>query len=252
MVGIPTNKQGSRGLDEDSLLSASASLFAEKGYRATTLDDIARALNVKKATLYHYIRSKEQLLTGIYARIFDRIEAVVRPIASQPLSANERLRRMIHAHLEVVAAESAMLAVVFQEESELDPANRALFQKRKQSYERIFEAVVEEGQQDRVLRPLSPRVMVRAVLGMCNWLYQWYRPERHSWPKIASELLLLIESGWLADHDSRQGAWIRPDTVGQALEPPREAMRKARNALDELSIELTRAADRLQDGVAGP
>src|SRR2546430_16146613 len=94
----------------DAILGEAATLFARQGYRATTLDDVADALDIKKASLYHYIRSKEELLTEIYDRILTRIDAAVRPVAESGLPADERLRRMAHAHLEVVTAERDMLA----------------------------------------------------------------------------------------------------------------------------------------------
>jgi hypothetical protein len=85
---------------------------------------------------------------------------------------------------------------------------------------------------------------------MCNWLHHWYRPDRHSAEKLASEMLLLLESGWRNDGDDRAGTWARPDTVDDALDPVRSAVNRAKSTLDALSIELTRAQDRLQDGVA--
>lgn len=240
----------SRGIPRDALLSAAAELFARQGYRATTLDDLAASLRIRKASLYHYIRSKEDLLTAIYDRIFDRIERAVRPIAGEDLPADERLRRMIHAHVEVVAAESDMLAVVFREEAELSHAKQVAIRRRKRDYERIFADVIDAGRRSGLLRDLPTGLLVRALLGMCNWMYQWYRPERGAWQEIAGEFTLLLESGWLAADDRRRGAWARPDSVDEALAPARDAVRRARAELDEASAELARATERLHDGLA--
>ncbi|MGH2726819.1 MAG: TetR/AcrR family transcriptional regulator, partial [Actinomycetota bacterium] len=136
----------------------SAELFARHGYRATTLDDVAGALGVKKASLYHYIGSKEELLTEIYDRILERITSTVAPIASTKLPADERLRRMVHAHVGVVASERDMLAVLFREEAELSEPFRRAIRRRKRDYERIFEGVVEEGERLHLLRPVGPRL----------------------------------------------------------------------------------------------
>ena len=242
-------RRGKRGIAREDLLSAAAELFARQGYRATTLDDVAGVLRIRKASLYHYIRSKEDLLTGIYDRIFDRIEAAVRPLAAEPWPADERLRRMIHGHVAVVAAESDMLAVVFREEAELGQAKQAAIRRRKRAYEDVFAQVIAEGQAAGVLRPLSPALLVRALLGMCNWMYQWYRPERGSAEDIAGEFTLLLESGWLAG-DARRGAFARPESVDEALAPARDAVRRSRAELDRASSELARAAERLHDGLA--
>lgn len=240
-----------RGIPRETLLSVAAELFAKQGYRATTLDHVASALNIKKASLYHYMRSKEDLLTGIYDRIFDRIEAEVRPVAEQELPVGERLRRMVHAHVAFVCRESAMLAVVFQEEAELSDANRVVIQTRKRDYEQIFERVVTLGQEQGILRPMRARMMVRAILGMCNWTYQWYSPERHDVDEIASQFTLLIESGWLVvEGDTRMGAWARPGTVKEAIAPAKAAVLRAREQIDQLTAELEKAEDRLEDGLA--
>lgn len=251
MVVRPTNGSTTRGIPREKLLSVAAELFAKQGYRATTLDHVASALSIKKASLYHYMRSKEDLLTGIYDRIFDRIEAEVRPVADESLAIDERLRRMVHAHVSFVCRESAMLAVVFQEEAELSEANRAVIQTRKREYEQIFERVVEEGQEQGVLRKVCARTMVRAVLGMCNWTYQWYSPERHDVDEIASQFSLLIESGWLqVEGDTRMGAWARPGSVKEAIAPAKAAVLRAREQIDQLTAELEKAEDRLEDGLA--
>lgn len=248
-MAVGARRSPARGIQRETLLSAAAELFARQGYRATTLDDVAAALRIRKASLYHYMRSKEDLLTAIYDRIFDRIEGAVRPIAAQELPADERLRRMIHAHVEVVAAESDMLAVVFREEAELSRSKQAAIRRRKRGYERIFGQVIDEGQRQGLLRPLAGGLLVRALLGMCNWMYQWYRPGQGSWEEIASEFTLLLESGWLAE-DGRRGAWTRPESVDEALAPARDAVSRTRAELDRAAEEIARAAERLHDGLA--
>ena len=246
----------------DAILAAAATLFARQGYRATTLEDVADTLDIKKASLYHYIRSKEELLTEIYDRILTRIDAAVRPVAESGLPADERLRRMVHAHLEVVTAERDMLAVVFREEPELSPEAKRAIRARKRDYERIFERVVDEGQRAGLLRPLTTRLVVFALLGMCNWTYQWFRepgdtPGPGSDPSsaedVASEFVLLLESGWRSQAgDGRRGAWPRPDTVTAAVAPVARALEEAQAALAAVSAELGGATDRLEDGLARP
>src|SRR3989442_7589293 len=246
----------------DAILGEAATLFARQGYRATTLEDVADTLDIKKASLYHYIRSKEELLTEIYDRILTRIDAAVRPVAESDLPADERLRRMVHAHLEVVTAERDMLAVVFREEPELSPEAKRAIRARKRDYERIFERVIDEGQQAGLLRPLTTRLVVFALLGMCNWTYQWFRdpgdtpspgPETFSPDEVAGEFVLLLESGWrIQADDGRRGAWPRPDTVEEAVAPVTRALESVQAALAAASAELGSAAHRLQDGVARP
>lgn len=239
-----------RGISEEALLQAAAQLFARHGYRKTSLEDVAEALAIKKGSLYHYIRSKEELLARIYDRILDRIEDAVRPHAGARLAADERLRRMIDAHVAVVAAERDMLAVVFKEEPELAAPSQTVIRQRKRAYERIFERVVEEGQAEGVLRPFPPRLLVLVLLGACNWMYHWYRAEGRSTPaELAARITLLLESGWRAGDDRRNGAWARAGAVDEALAPAREALARTEDEVRRLRAELARAEDRLRDGL---
>ncbi len=249
---MATRAAAQRGIARDALVNTAAGLFAKQGYRATSLDDVASALGMKKASLYHYIDSKESLLTEIYHGILDRIEAAVIPLASTDLPPDERLRRMIHTHVSVVAAERDMLAVVFREEAELPDSPRRAIRRRKLSYNAVFESVVAEGVHRGVFNPLPPRITVNALLGMCNWMYQWYSPKgTHSADDIAAMFTLLFESGLARDGEPRTSARPRAGTLDEAFEDLGPVVDSLKEKVEELSIELSKARDRLRDGLAG-
>lgn len=244
---------GGRGLTRASLLSTAAGLFARKGYRATTLDDIAGDLGLKKASLYHYIRSKDELLVEIYQQIFDRIDAVVAPYATADLPVDERLRRMVHAHITVVTAELESLSVVFSEEAELPDELQRGIRHRKRGHEALFEKVIAEGQRQGVFRQGSVRLMVVGLLGMCNWIYKWYRPDdadRLTVDEIAAEFALILESG-ITTGERRHGARPRFANLHEAFEPATQTVERLRAELERLEVELGQARDRLRDGLAG-
>lgn len=141
-----------------------------------------------------------------------------------------------------------MLAVIFREEAELSPQKRAWQARRKRSYEKLFEDALREGQAAGVLRPLNSRLVLSALFGMSNWLYQWYRPGEWDPDEIAAEFMLMLERGWLAEDVRRAGAWPRPDSVEAALEAPRAALTTVRREVDQLAEELDRVSERLHDG----
>ena len=240
-----------RGVLDDALLSTAAKLFAERGYRATTLSDIAQALGVKKASLYYYLETKEDLLTAIYQRMFDQIEEAIAPIEALNLPPDERLRRMIHTHIEVVAAQRDMLAVAFREEAELGQRHQNLIRRRKRQYQRMFEVVIEEGQKLGIFRQVPARLAVFALLGMCNWMYKWYQPARGA-SDIAATFAMLFESGLLADRDAPTKAWPRPLTADEALEGVSSEVDGLQMSLERLTQELERAKARLRDRRSKP
>lgn len=242
-----------RGITREALRATAAELFARKGYRATTLDDIAAELGLKKASLYHYIRSKDELLADIYEKIFDRIEAAVAPLASADLPVDERLRRMVHAHLTVVCSELPSLSVVFSEESELPAELQRGIRHRKRAHEALFEKVIAEGQRAGAFRPGSVRLMVLALLGMCNWVYKWLRPDaadQATVDEIAAEFALILESG-IRYGERRSGARPRFTNLEEAFEPAGRSIERMRSELERLESELGEARERLRDGLAG-
>lgn len=240
-----------RGAPKVAIVTAAAGLFARNGYRATTLEAVAAAVGVKKASVYHYIASKEELLIAIYDRIFDRIEDAVRPIASLAFPPDERLRRMIHAHIEIVADERDLLTVVFNEEAELPKPLKRRISRRKRAYEKLFEDVLEEGCADGTFRDVNVRTAVFGLLGMCNWLHRWYRPEQGAPAEIASVFALLFESGLKTVPEVSNGARPRPANVGEALEAVASVADRLARDVDHLRQELARAEERLESGLAG-
>jgi TetR/AcrR family transcriptional regulator, cholesterol catabolism regulator len=239
-----------RGQAREALLASAAEVFARKGYRATSLDDVAGMLGVRKPSLYYYIHGKQDLLLEIYKRLMDRIVEAVEPIARSGVEPDERLRRMVLTHISVVAEERDMLAVVVSEENELVEPNRAMMVKRKHDYERLFEDVIIEGQKEGLFRDLTPRLLVLGMLGMTNWMYQWFRPGRDSTAAVAGEFVLLLERGWLSDGDDRLGVTSRADSVDDALSDVDRRLLELRGSVQGLEEDLATARQRLSDGLA--
>jgi AcrR family transcriptional regulator len=196
------------------ILTVAADLFRQRGYRATTLDEIARRVGVAKPTLYGYFRSKEELLAAIFHRtmsLFERDLLAIRASRDDPAV---QLRRVIRFHVGAVIAERSFLAVFFSEEANLPPRLGRAIRRRKARYDRTVRAIVEAGMRDGSLRTSNPRLLVFALLGMANWVYQWYDPAGE-WnaDTIANGFIALMEPGYLVTDRSRQNAIA--DTLGR-------------------------------------
>jgi AcrR family transcriptional regulator len=187
------------------ILTAAADLFRQRGYRATTLDEIARRVGVSKPTLYGYFRSKEELLAAIFHRVmslFERDLLAIRASGDDPAT---QLRRVIRFHVGAVIAERSFLAVFFSEEANLPPRLSRAIRRRKARYDRTVRAIVEAGVRNGSLRTTNPRLLVFALLGMANWVYQWYDPEgRWDADTIADGFIALLEPGYVTTPRSRQ------------------------------------------------
>jgi len=170
------------------ILRTAARLFQQRGYDATSMNDVAASLKLSKGGLYHHFQSKDEILFEIMNHAMEltqeRVITPVRAIAD-PV---ERLRALIRLHLEVVLSpRDREITVMLHENHPLPPALRKRINTRKKEYIHFVEGLIGDVQKEaqkeaqRNARPpkgsVSPRAAAFALLGMINWIYQWYKPE---------------------------------------------------------------------------
>ena len=171
------------------ILRTAARLFQQRGYDATSMNDVAAALKLSKGGLYHHFQSKDEILFEIMNHAMEitqeRVLNPVRGIADP----EERLRALIRLHIEVVLSpRDREITVMLHENHPLPPALRKRINARKKDYIHFLENLmgevqkkVQQGVQERNLHQtktkVSPRAAAFALLGMINWIYQWYKPE---------------------------------------------------------------------------
>jgi TetR/AcrR family transcriptional regulator, cholesterol catabolism regulator len=183
----------------DEIVRAAATAFGEVGYRTATLEAIAERAGLSQVTLYRYVSSKEELLSLVVERIIDEFQGGLRRIIAERRPANQTLRRIIHYQVELLAEHLPFLTVFFSEESGLPAPMAARATRAKREYDQAIERVVREGVEAGLLRDLPPRLVVFGLLGMCNWLHKWYRPDgKRSAAEIAEVFVALLEHGYLA------------------------------------------------------
>ena len=160
------------------ILRTAARIFAEKSYHSTSMRDISRETNVSLAGLYHYCRSKEELLFLIqdncFGRVLERLEQqldeVKDPVAS--------LRLFIENHLSFFAANMAEMKVLSHEAESLRGDLHAHVSTRKDNYTKLARKILQEVQDSREnQRPIDLTVATYALFGMMNWIYNWYDPQ---------------------------------------------------------------------------
>jgi AcrR family transcriptional regulator len=172
------------------ILRTAARLFQQRGYDATSMNDVAAALKLSKGGLYHHFQSKDEILFEIMNHAMEitqqRVLDPVRGIADP----EERLRALIRLHIEVVLSpRDREITVMLHENHPLPPALRKGINARKKEYIHFLENLMAEVQDKRhkeaqknlyaqsVKGKVSPRAAAFALLGMINWIYQWYKPE---------------------------------------------------------------------------
>jgi TetR/AcrR family transcriptional regulator, cholesterol catabolism regulator len=160
------------------ILRAAARLFQQQGYDATSMNDVAASLKLSKGGLYHHFQSKDEILFDLMSHAMDITEQRVIAPAKQIPDPEERLRTVIRRHIAVVLSErDREITVMLHENHPLSPTLRKRINARKKDYIHFIENLIAEVQRARGSRgSVTPRAAAFALLGMINWIYQWYHP----------------------------------------------------------------------------
>jgi AcrR family transcriptional regulator len=157
---------------------AASALFRERGYSATSVRDIARAIDLQGGSLYAHVASKEDVLWAIVERAAERFHTAVRPIASDSTApAAQRLRRMVRAHAGVVTADLGNATVFLHEWRFLGDARRAEVARRRDEYEALFRQVIAEGVATGEFVAEDPKLAATLILSALNGIAGWYSPD---------------------------------------------------------------------------
>jgi AcrR family transcriptional regulator len=160
----------------EELLSAAVRLFRQRGYHATSMQDLAEAVGVQRGSLYHYITAKEDILWEIMERAMERLRAGVASASRSPGSAAGRVREAIAAHLTTAAQIKDELTILHVELKSLSPRRRRTMVAMRDGYERMFRTLVRDGIAAGEFRRVDEKAAVFAILGACNWFTQWFDP----------------------------------------------------------------------------
>jgi AcrR family transcriptional regulator len=182
---------------EEQVYTAALRLFREKGYHATSMQDIAEAVGLYKGSLYHYIGSKDDLLARVFERALGSLLAELEQIASDTsLEPAVQLREMIRAHVSAVASNLDALTVYFHEWRELAGESLSTVRAQRERYASLVTEIVGRGVRLGAFQVPDVRIATLGVLGMCNWLCQWYQPNGRLGPsEIADHFANLVLDG---------------------------------------------------------
>ena|SRR5436190_4906550 len=184
---------------EQQVRAAALRLFRDKGYHATSMRDIAAEVGINKGSLYSYIRSKEDLLIPFFERAMGLLLVEIEAIsANQSLTPTERLKRAIKAHVLNVTENLDVLTVYLSEWRQLTADSLTTVRQQRERYAALFLAIIEDGIKRGEFRALDPRISALGMIGTCNYLFRWYRPDGRLEPEqIADELTDMLLHGVL-------------------------------------------------------
>jgi AcrR family transcriptional regulator len=187
-------RRGRPGYDLESLLAVAVTVFNERGYDGTSMEDLSRRLGITKSSIYHHVSSKEELLSLALDRALDGLFAVVaeisgvaevsgadtdeagpRGLGNSDEPAIERLERLVRGSVAVLASRLPYVTLLLRARGNTATERRALARRRQ--FDQIVADLVQQAERDGDIRPdVDPAITARLLFGLVNSLVEWYRP----------------------------------------------------------------------------
>ena len=175
---------------------AAVKLFEQKGYHATSVQDIADEVGLQKGSLYHYIHSKEDLLLQIAHEAITQFNDNMQAVLDTDLTAPEKLVKAVENHITVSVSNMETTTVLLREAFSLGDTQHQVIQDLTDKYVELWTQILEQGSRDGQFHVEQPKVTALAILGACNWVYRWYRESGQLSPtEIARVFSTLFLSG---------------------------------------------------------
>ena len=210
-AGEAAEREHRHDIRRETILQAAAHCFNKRGYRGTTIEDIARELKVSKAALYYYVKSKEEVLFLCHQASLELGMEGLRRAEELGGTAAERLRTALQYFIEHTT-ESLKGYVLLLEEGVLAPRLHRQVVRRRDEYEHRLRDLVREGVASGVFVPCDPKMVVFAMLGAVNWVQKWYSPDGDVAPKEIAKMF----AAYLVRGLARERTDVLADGEGEA------------------------------------
>jgi AcrR family transcriptional regulator len=174
---MPTSSATAKSDQIESIVSIAASLFAERGYRGTSMRDIGKAVGVHAGSLYVHIDSKEDLLHAIVTSIMERSERDMAVVLASDATATEQLREIARRDVALIGTNKEYATVFFHEWRNLGPERQQAVIASRDRWEDGLRSVITRGIATGEFRAVDVRIAGIALTSMLNWAYVWYSPD---------------------------------------------------------------------------
>lgn len=159
----------------EAVIEAATRLFHEKGYHATTMKEVANQVGLRKASLYHYVGSKEDLVFQIMDRGVSTALRELEEVYASNISPIEKVRRVVQGLVAVIAQQAERVPIFSQELRTLRIEQVEIIAYKRRRYEELLQQILEDGSRQGVFRVTDSKMVSYALVGMCNWVRQWYK-----------------------------------------------------------------------------
>ena len=173
-------------------------LMHRNGFHGTSVQDVADELKFTKAAFYFHVESKEEMLYEISLQTLNLMVEQMTAISQSKESADNKIRKVIDCYVKLMVHQPALFSVYFREKGFLSRKHRSNANRMERNILRVLEKIYEEGVRQQQFTHNDPAVAVLGILGMCFWVYNWYRKRgRLSANEISKVFQSIVLSGIL-------------------------------------------------------
>jgi AcrR family transcriptional regulator len=192
----PQQKLDKRNTKRNAVLRAAVRIFNERGFHATSLEDVATSLGITKPTIYHYLGNKDQVLLECVTIGLNQLLAAADQARAEPGTGIERLQIFLRRYSEIIMDDYGRCVIRTGEEA-LAPASIRRFRELKRAIDTAMRALINEGISDGSIAPIDSKLLAFTLAGALNWPARWHNPNggRNTW-ELAEQLVSLLTTGF--------------------------------------------------------
>ncbi len=193
---MPKPKKQSKRREE--ILQMSAKLFNEKGYKATSVKDIAAVAGIEAASLYNHIENKQEVLQVLLLAVAEKFNAAIDVISVRGIPPKRKLKQIIEAHLEIAFEHRNSVHLILHDWKELEAQQKDKFLRLRNDYQNKFQQIIEEGIEAGSLKAVNSTLQLQHILSSLRWIYNpelYKKPLEISLEEYKETVLNLLFSG---------------------------------------------------------
>jgi AcrR family transcriptional regulator len=195
---ITTDRSVGKAMTRQDILEAAAQVFRQKGFHGASMNDIAGAVSLQKASLYHHVASKQEILLEILDQALELLLGRISTITESNIPADRKLRLMIREYLQILVENIDLAAVLLFEHRSLEGRRHASHIPNRDKFESLWKDTLAEGVRTKTFKCEDPGLTTRALLGIMNWTITWYNPKgEKTIEQVADDYTNLLLNGLL-------------------------------------------------------
>jgi TetR/AcrR family transcriptional regulator, cholesterol catabolism regulator len=164
-------------MTRDDILQSAAQVFRQKGFHGASMADIAEAVQLQKASLYHHFSSKQEILLELLDIALEMVSTRMEQVMAQGILPEQKLRLAMRSYLQTLSEQGDVVSVLLLEYRSLDPEFQSRHIPNRDRFEQMWRDLLQQGVEAGAFHCENIPMAVRGLMGSLNWSITWFRPD---------------------------------------------------------------------------